>query len=169
MLLASKGSRSSTDLSVAMLKHIPEIKSLSYMPDGLKLVYHLILHLGRRSFKLSSVRSSSDLINRPSDEPADSLLLDILVRLKEKDEVFDVREEFKKLYSERFHFVEHDIHTYFPRSYNLMCSLKYGPDYARVFHDDIEKGISKVNEACEVEIQPLLQRSRDAKPVYRFK
>jgi hypothetical protein len=83
-----------------MLNHIPEIKSISYMRDGLKLAYHLILHLGRQSVQLSSVRSPSDLSNRPSDELADSLLLDTLKRLKEQDGFFDVHDELEKLHSQ---------------------------------------------------------------------
>jgi hypothetical protein len=50
-----------------------------------------------------------------------------------------------------------------------MLSLEYGPGYAELFQDQIKEAISEVNEACEAEILLLMQRTRDAKPVYLFK
>lgn len=139
----------SDEASKSMAQFIPSIQKLSKLPGGLELAFGLILYLGRKSYFLTEetpfYQPCVDWIeSRKSDTPADTVLLDILQRMKKKNKDFRPEEEWKSLNRQRklfeygegeswkdrkVFFVHRDLapdasvgskDSYFPKSYEYM-------------------------------------------------
>lgn len=120
-LLGKKANVTGDTISEAVCKYIPDIEDLSKRPRGLRLALDLIILLGQHSYGCPDYLEYGKG-NRPSDAPADKLLVDILRRMKAKDVDFKPVEEFDTLRRESKRFRMHGNKQHFRRSLQLIWS-----------------------------------------------
>jgi hypothetical protein len=133
----------------AMKTFLSEIEQLSKMDGGLMAAIKLLLFLGKQSFStlpgLAPMYGSGkvpylktkfvygevgkQVYERPSDAPADEMLVSLGALAKETDdwsECFNLEQEVSSLEAQRDYLAEFGIDAYFPKSYALMSSLLEG-------------------------------------------
>lgn len=129
------------------------------------------MYLGTGSF-YHSKNVTADLLqnlhDRPSDGPADILLMDILQRVAREDP-FDL--DFKKLQDDVSFFLMKDMYTYFQKSCNCSFYLSWGLNYAQDFQIRVKTIIQAENRRFEAKIQKSLELHKQnlAPPLEYFK
>jgi len=118
-LKAEKTGITSDHLSSAVCQYIKEIHALSKMPSGLELAFELLVYLGQHSYAELSGKGCG-VGNRPSDRPADSLLVNLAKEMKAKDPEWYPQGVLDRLQAERKILAGYGIETYFPRSCQLI-------------------------------------------------
>ncbi|KAF4625785.1 hypothetical protein G7Y89_g12376 [Cudoniella acicularis] len=109
----------SNRLSTKMAKYTGDVLRISYLVGGLPLAFELALFLGQKSYiEMGAV--CKRVISRPSDPPLDEVLLEIVQRLREEDPTFRPLSETKILQGEIEYLGQHEINSYFPRSYRRL-------------------------------------------------
>jgi len=121
-----------------------EIEQLAEMPEGLERAFNLILFLGEKSYDQDDTRDFYSY--RPSDKPADALLLKLAKRMKKKYPTFMPTTVVALLQSKIEQLKAKGVKTYFPNSYDLMWSWVGGLEAVREFHDDLKSEISSTYE-----------------------
>lgn len=87
---------------------------------------------------------------RPSDQPADELLLELARKFKAENEEFQPVMEVEMLKSEIDYLDQHGIKDYFPKSFKLLSSwVPNGAKYAQETHDEIKANITQTYQTAE--------------------
>ncbi|PVH80571.1 hypothetical protein DL98DRAFT_187028 [Cadophora sp. DSE1049] len=136
------------EFSKAMAVFIPEIQRLSEMPAGLELAFHTIIDLGNHSYGSLSTYDWSAYGERPSDGPADALLVKLSKRMKNENPDFEFDETQRLLKDEVDRLRSKGIETFFPASYELMWSFVQGPEAVRSVYDACKLEITETHERC---------------------
>jgi hypothetical protein len=107
-----------------------DIKALSQVPQRLGLVIDLMLYLGECSFsRLDDFRPNygwnpaEKVIPRMRDSVADILLVWLIKEARREYRTFTPVVEVARSKKSIDYLAGYKINTYFPRSYELMCSL----------------------------------------------
>ena len=118
---AKKSGVTSDDVSQAMVPFIKDIERLRDLPDpeALRLAYDCIIELGHRSYAELDM-GGCGYGDRDSDEPADELLVSILMKAKKKGDMLDFGEELRKLERTSEVLEEYGIDTWFVKSIELL-------------------------------------------------
>ena len=103
------------------MPYFADIERLRELPGGLNLALDLVLKLGRYSFgDLNSGGCGRE--DRPSDERADELLVELVKERKRSDPGYDPTSALKELEKTSKYLSAYGIHTYFPRSIDLLTN-----------------------------------------------
>jgi hypothetical protein len=114
----------SDDLSQAMVTFIPKIKDISNMrqADALDLAFDLIWELKDLSYgDLDADRGGYG--SRPSDRPADRVLVEFVNRRREAGHVWDWGSDLASLKDQAEHVGDYGIQTWFPGTLQALEAL----------------------------------------------
>jgi hypothetical protein len=113
-----------------MMTFRSDIKALSQVPQGLELAIDLMLYLGECSFsRLDDFgpnygwNPTEKVIPRMWDSVADIFLVGLIKDARREDQTFTPVAEVARFKISIDYLADYKINTYFPRSYELMCSL----------------------------------------------
>jgi hypothetical protein len=175
--------QSSDKASRAMVSYISEIDKLSKIEGGLELAFDLILHLGKKSIKITKSGCVCTSGKRKSDGPADDLLLYLTKKMKQTKKDFVPLSEFEELNRQRKLFSlfdpesthdtrtkglfvhndpgDHpfsDYDTFFPKSYELMWSYIVGPEGVQRHQRELKTRIHDTHTKIEEEVKGWNQK-----------
>ncbi|KAI1074300.1 hypothetical protein F5B20DRAFT_564054 [Whalleya microplaca] len=120
---AERSGVTSDDISGAMVPLIHEIDQLANMgqPDSLKLAYELIIKLTESSYAgLGDDSHSCGFGDRPSDKPADELLMSLIERRLNSGHSWDIAEDLKNLDEDAEYLEDYGIRPWCPKSRSLL-------------------------------------------------
>lgn len=118
---AKKSGVTSDDVSQAMVPFLKDIERLKDLPDpeALRLAYDCIIDLGNHSYAELDM-GGSGYGDCDSDEPADELLVSILMQAKKKGDMLDFGEELRGLERTSKNLRDYGIDTWFAESIKLL-------------------------------------------------
>ena len=116
----------SDDMSEAMVPFVNDIKRLQELshPKALQLAYNCVLYLGRHSYADLEMCGTAGSGHRPSDEPADELLVSIIRKRREHAEAWDWGQDLAELEDRFEELYEYGVETWFPKSIELLQRWK---------------------------------------------
>ncbi|KAH8884871.1 hypothetical protein GQ53DRAFT_846017 [Thozetella sp. PMI_491] len=118
----------SDDVSKAMVPYLAKIEQLSTMSgsDSLRLAYNLVGKLKNRSY-LGFDDFHCGYGQRPSDEPADALLVRLMDARRAAGETWDWAGELKALEKQAHHHAEYGVEPWFVKSQARLRNLVEAP------------------------------------------